>query len=97
METKIKPIKVEFDSNGYKDLISKIENLEESLNTKKAETKKLSSTINHVGEALTESFRFHEGQVLDITRPFKFIVAKNSLPSHSPHDNKVLLLIEYLD
>ena len=91
MHTDIKPVKVEFDSKGYSDLVSKIENLEHRADSQ-------NKSLKHIETALKGSFRFHNYSVLDVKRPFEFIIDKHSLPGLSPQDNdKICLIIKYLD
>jgi len=89
MHTDIKPVKVEFDSKGYSDLVSKIEHLEHRADSQ-------NKSLKHIETSLKGSFRFHNDSVLDVKRPFELIVDKYSL--HSPEDNgKICLIIKYLD
>ena len=91
MHTDIKPVKVEFDSKGYSDLVSKIEDLEHRAVSQ-------NKSLKHIETALRGSFRFHNDNVLDVRRPFELIVEKRSLPGLSEQDNrKICLIIKYLD
>ena len=91
MHTDIKPVKVEFDSKGYSDLVSKIEDLEHRAVSQ-------NKSLKHIETALRGSFKFHNDNALDIRRPFELIVDKHSFPGLSAQDNdKVCLMIKYLD
>ena len=67
MNTDIKPVKVEFDSKGYSDLVSKIEDLEHRAVSQ-------NKSLKHIETALRGSFRFHNDNVLDVRRPFELMM-----------------------
>ncbi len=63
MKTKIKPIKVEFDTRGYEDLMSKIESLEDTIKSYERGFTEYQSKVQTLKDNLQDNFEISDNDV----------------------------------